>query len=340
MRLKGHEGETKRISAGAMSVNRSNMTFNNLEITVRDREATLSSLLSSNNAVNLEFNNGYFSGATSHGLGYNIRNNYVANVRYNHCISTNSRKGMDGHLSKNVTVNGGFYNVIDDHYGRNFIIRDVVMSGQSTNIPGYVTPDADLQAWHFRTIRPFGFTGGNLYIENVTVNEASGGILSVRGDIGDLYGTIVLRDITIRRNKEDVHLFNHSINPDFDFASEVRTPDRMIIEDIGLENPGRLTLNVGSGFDSSTYGPVDVRNSGPFGDVQSSSTSLTFSGCQIKDAQFRTEPGALIHFRNCTFLGEIYGLDETNIGTAFGNVKTGEGGVSYPVNLLHEELIE
>jgi hypothetical protein len=156
VRLEGHEGESKRISAGAVNVNRSNMTFNNLEITVRDREATLGRLLNSSQAVNLEFNNGYFSGATYHGLGYNILNSNVANIRYNDCISTNSRKGLDGRHGKNITIQGGFFNVIDDHYGRNYIIRDVVMSGLSTNIPGYVTPDADLQAWHFRSIRPFG----------------------------------------------------------------------------------------------------------------------------------------------------------------------------------------
>jgi hypothetical protein len=83
----------------------------------------MSRLLNSRHIVNVEFNNRYFSGATYHGLGYNILNSNVANIRYNNCISTNSRKGLDGHLSKNVTVNGGFYNIIDDHYGRNFIIK-------------------------------------------------------------------------------------------------------------------------------------------------------------------------------------------------------------------------
>jgi hypothetical protein len=39
-RLKNHGGESKRINAGAVTVNRSNITFNNLKITVRDREAT------------------------------------------------------------------------------------------------------------------------------------------------------------------------------------------------------------------------------------------------------------------------------------------------------------
>ncbi|MEX2641381.1 MAG: hypothetical protein WD266_11875 [Balneolales bacterium] len=52
--------------------------------------------------------------ATFHVLGYNIRNENVANVRYNNCTSTNSRKGIDGKWSRNIKINGGFYNKIAD----------------------------------------------------------------------------------------------------------------------------------------------------------------------------------------------------------------------------------
>ncbi len=339
VRLEGHEGESKRISAGAVNVNRSNMTFDNLEITVREREATLARLLTSSQAVNLEFNNGYFSGATFHGLGYNILNSNVANVRYNDCISTNSRKGLDGRHGKNVTIRGGFFNVINDHYGRNYVIRDVVMSGQSTDVPGYVTPDADLQAWHFRSIPPFGFSGANFHIENVTINEASG-ILSVRGDIGDLYGTIVLSDIIVRRNDGDVTVVNHAIDSDFDFAGEVRAPDRMIIEDVGLENSGRLNLNIGRGFETGTYGPVFVRNTGPVGEVYTSSSSLSFSDCTVADAEFEVAAGAQVNFRNCTFSGSSAGLTEADIGAATGNVKARGASVSFPIDYLNRAVRE
>lgn len=331
VRLKNNDGESKRISAGAMTMNRSNITFNNLEITVRDREATLGRLLNSRQAVNAEFNNGYFSGATYHGLGYNILNSNVANFRYNDCISTNSRKGLDGRHGKNISIKGGFYNVINDHYGRNYIIRDVVMSGKSTDLPGYVTPDADLQEWGFRTARPFSFSGANVHIENVTVNAGSGGILSARGDIGDLYGKIVLRDVVVRRNEGDVAVVDHSINPDFDFAGDVRVPDIMIIDNVTLENPGRLTLNAGEGFEGGTYGPVSVRNSGPFGGIYSASSSLTFSGCLLEDTEFETEPGSWVTIRNCTLSGTVTGLDEDNLGSATGNIRTEGAEAGFPM---------
>jgi hypothetical protein len=330
VRLINHNGESKRISSGAVTVNRSNITFNNLEITVRDREATMARLLNSSRAVNVEFNNGFFSGATYHGLGYNILNSNVANFRYNNCISTNSRKGLDGRHGKNITINGGFYNVIDDHYGRNYVIRDVVMSGQSTNIPGYITPEADLQEWGFRFIRPFGFSGTNFHIENVTVNKGRGGILSVRGDIGDLYGKITLRDINIRRNEGDVDLINHSIDPDFNFAGDVRVPDKMIIENVSLENSGRMNLDIGIGFEGGTYGPVSVRNSGPIGKVNTSSSSITFSNCVIEDGDFNTGSGSLINIRNCILSGTTSGLSEENIGGFFGNTLNNGTEMEFP----------
>ncbi len=340
LRLENHDGETKRVNAGAVNVTRSNMTFNNMEITVRDPEASVARLLNTRRAVNLEFNNGYFSGATFHGLGYNISNGNVANVRYNNTISTNSRKGLDGSNGKNITVTGGFFNVIDNHYVRNILIRDAVISGLSTYVPGYVTPEADLQGWEFRPRRPFSFAGGNIHIENVTIADGTPGIFSVRGDTPNMYGTVILRDITINRNEGDVSLFSHSINPDFNFFSEVRVPDRLIIEDVRLNDPGRLNLTLGRGFEDETYGLVEVRNSGPVGEVYTSASPLVFTNCSIDNSEFVPEPGALVNFRNCTFSGRNTGLSEENIGAATGNIKIKGTNMSFPANYVNGDLFE
>lgn len=340
LRLEKHEGESKRINAGAVIVSRSNMTFNNMEIRVRDREATIARLLTSSQVVNNEYNNGYFSGATYHGLGYNILNSNVADMRYYNTVSVNSRKGLDGRHGKNIAIIGGHFGVIDDHYGRNYVIRDVVVSGRSTNIPGYVTPDANLQEWGFRTIRPFGFSGANFHIENVTISGGSGGILSARGDIGDLYGTVTVQNITVRDNEGDVRLINHSINPDFDFASEVRSPGRLLVEDVHLENSGRLTLKLGDGFEGGTYGPVIVRNSGPFGEIHSTSVSLRFTGCSFENAEFNIEQGSLVRIHDCTFYGSNSGLDKDRIESASGNIRARGAEVSFPIQYLNRELFE
>jgi len=310
LRLLDHGGEVKRINGGAMSVSRSNVTFNNLEITVRDPEATMSRLLQSTGCVNNTFNNGYFSGATSAHLGYNILNSNVANFRYNHCISTNSRKGMDGRHGKNITVNGGFYNVIDDHYGRNYVIRDITLSGLSVFVPGDSTPDADLQNWRFGQRTVLNFNGANFHIENITVDNGSGGILGARSDIGDLYGDIVLRDVSVRRNPRSLTVFRHNIAAHFDYAHEVRVPNRLTIENVRTEQPARVAFSFGQGFGDLPYGPVSVRAVRGIANVFSAGPETRFADCGFKSATFETGPEGAFQFRDCDFEGRTRGLEE------------------------------
>lgn len=338
VRLAGHEGRVKRIRAGAVIMRRSNITLNDLKVSVRDPEATMYRLFVSAGAVNVEVNNGYFSGATAAHTGYNILNSNVANVRYNNTVSMNSRKGMDGRHAKNVTVQGGYYNVIEDHYGRNFVIRGVVANGLSVAVPGDGTPAADLQAWEFRPRQPFGLAGANMLVENSTVDRAVGGIFRVRSDVGDLYGNIVLKNIAVRRNGADVLLFNHTIDPDFDYAHDVRVPDHVIIEDITLENPGRLHLNIGEGFRGGAYGPVEVRNTGPLGNVFSTSPSTTFLNSTFEDARFTIPDGAYVNFRNSVFSGDNADLNPDRIGVATGNVTTPGATVPFPLDHLNATL--
>lgn len=355
VRLVNHDGRAKRISGGAVNVRRSNMTFNNLEITVRDRDATLGRLLNSSGVVNLEFNKGYFSGATYHGLGYNILNMNVANVRYYNTVSVNSRKGLDGRHGKNITIQGGHYSVIDDHYGRNYVIRDIVMSGRSTLIPGYVTPDADLQEWRFQTIRAIGFAGANLRVENVTINQhdsrppqerttddqlygAIGGVISVRSDIGDLYGTIVLRDIDVVGNMKDVRIFNHTIDPEFDYARDIRVPGKMILEDIQLQGGGTVQLEIGKGFEPGSYGPIEVRGIQSISKVYSTSESLLFNNCSFRDAEFEVEADASITFRHCEFYGENKGLNRSDIRSASENLRANGSDVAFPLEFHNPNL--
>jgi len=339
VRLEGHEGEVKRISAGAMAITRSNMVFNNLEISVRDREATMSRLLSSAHCVNNTFNNGYFSGATSAHLGYNILNSNVANFRYNDCISTNSRKGMDGRHGKNITVSGGFYNVIDDHYGRNYTIRNVTLSGESVFVPGDSTPDADLQNWRFGARGALNFNGANFHLEHITVVGGRGGILAARSDVGDLYGTVVLRDVTVRGNEGDVQAFRHSVSADFDFAGPVGVPSNLLIENVRLENPGRLSLVLGQGFqDRGGYGPVTVRNAGPIGGVYTASRELSFTECAFEDSAFSTAADARTNFRNCIFEGKIAGIDREGVGVATGNAAKSGASVPFPLNYRNQSV--
>ncbi len=330
VRLKNHGGETKRIAAGAVSVSRSNMTFNNLRICVRDREATMSWLLESCDCVNNEFNNGYFSGATSAHLGYNILNSNVASFRYNHCISTNSRKGMDGRHGKNIHVSGGYYNIIDDHYGRNYVIRDITLSGLSVYVPNDSTPQADLQNWYFGPRAAISFNGANFHIQNITLAASAGNVMGARSDVGDLYGIIVLRDVDIRGNDGEVQLFRHSISPDFDYAHDVKVPARLVMENITLENPGGIRLLLGTGFGERPYGSVYVRNA-TVSSIFSASPNARFNECAFVRCSFSVTEDARFHFLNCVFSGNNHGVTADNVGIAKGNTATMDAECSFPL---------
>lgn len=340
VRLEGHEGEVKRLSAGAMTITRSNMTIHDMAITVRDPEATMSRLLQSSDCVNNVFYNGYFSGATSAHLGYNILNSNVANFRYVDCISTNSRKGMDGRHGKNITVQGGLYNVIDDHYGRNYVVRDVTLTGQSVFVPGDSTPNADLQAWGFRPRGVLNFNGAHFHIENITVMGGAGGVLAARSDVGDLYGVITLRDINIRGNAGNVNLYRHSIDPSFDFYSPVGVPRRLVIENVVLENPGTLALALGDGFGDRGYGPVYVRNAGPIGQVSTSSADTVFVDSVFEDTRFATTEDARVSLRGNVLSGTVRGLDPAHLSVATGNALKAGGTASFPIEYRNPEEYE
>lgn len=314
LRLKYPSAETYRIRGGAVVINRSNVTFEDVQVTVRDSNALMSRLIHSQHAVNVEFRNGYVSGATSPHLGYNFLNFNIANFRFYDCISTSSRKGMDGRHSKNVRVQGGFYNIIEDHYGRNFIVRDVTVTGMSVDVPGDSTPDADISAWEFRPRRPFGFSGANLLIENATVHRAAGGILGGRADTGDLYGDIILRNIVVRGNTDDVNVFSHSKSGDFDYASDVKSPSLLLIENIRLENPGNLNFSrIGGGFEGGSYGPVIISDSGPIGYVFSSSRRLEIRDSLLTETRFDIEEGATLILRGNEIKGELQGLPSNDL---------------------------
>lgn len=322
--LRNHGGKTWRIESGAVTLSRSNMTFNGLAIVVCDPEATVSNLLVSTKCVNNTFTNCFFSGATCAHLGYNILNSTVAEFRYNHCISTNSRKGMDGRHGKNIVVNGGFYNKIDDHYGRNYVIRDVTLSGMTVSIPNDSTPRADLQAWTFSPGSALGFNGANFHIENIRVMGGQGGILSVRSDIGDLYGTVTLRDVSVLGNPRDVLLYSHHIAAHFDYAHPVKSPNHLLIENVSIENPGRLHLVVGSGFGSRGYGPIKIKGVSPIGNVLTASHDTSFSDCAFEESLFTLSSEGQVRFFDCSFSGTIRGLSDTGISSAYG-IRSGDG---------------
>ena len=285
---------------GTVSISRSNVTLNDLRVSCVDRDCLVSSLCNTGRCCNVTFNRARVSGATYHGLGYNLLHNNCANITYHNCVSINCRDALAGRHGKNILVDGGHYNRVDDHYGRNITVRNAEIHAVSTTVPGYCTPQADLSRWGFVPSVAFVFGGCNFRIESCRIVGCAS-VFSGRGDTADLYGTITLRDISVEA-EGDVSLFSHSFRQDFDFAHRVRVPDRLMIENVTLTGPGRFRLNA-CGSPDSHYGPVLIRNCHPISEVQGRHVEYTFDACTLAGAGFTDQDDMRCNFRNCTFSG-------------------------------------
>ncbi|MBE6366886.1 MAG: hypothetical protein E7052_03115 [Lentisphaerae bacterium] len=232
--------------------NRSNVTFERMQLKSIDQRMQIYNLLSLTNVVNTTLNDCYFSGALQHGMGYNIMQHNVANSVLNNCISTNARKGLAGRHGKNITVNGGHYNCIDDHYGKNYVIRDVVFDAWSTWVLGYRTPQCDANKLVRTPSTAVVLAGENIIMENCKVYNPRF-ILCNRADVGDFGGQIILRNIAVFNDKpKKVIAVNHTVDPDFDYTHKVITPQRVLLDNVTVSEGSSLELNV-AGADKSAY---------------------------------------------------------------------------------------
>ena len=322
---------------GTVSISRSNVTLNDLRVSCVDRHALVSSLCSTGRCANVTFNRARVSGATYNGLGYNLLHSNCANITYRNCISINCRDALAGRHGKNILVDGGHFNRVDDHYGRNITVRNAEIHAVSTMIPGYGTPDVDLSQWGFIPSVAFVFGGCNFRIESCRIVGCSN-VFGGRGDTADLYGTITIRDITVEA-EEDVSLYRHSFDEDFDYAHQVRLPDRVMIENVTLTGPGRLRLNA-FGRADAPYGPILIRNCRVIGDVEGREVEYTFEGCALTDSEFASEGNMRCNFRDCTFSGELKGIDAEGVGYSRGNLLLKGAVVPFETERVDEEIYE
>jgi hypothetical protein len=322
---------------GTVSISRSNVTLNNLRVSCIDRHCLISSLVGIRGCCNITMNQARVSGATYNGLGYNLLHSNCANITYRNCVSINCRDALAGRHGKNILVDGGHFNRVDDHYGRNITVRNAEIRATSTMIPGYMTPEVDLENWGFIPSVAFVFGGCNFRMESCRIIGCAT-VFSGRGDTADLYGNITLRDLVIESD-EDVTLFNHTFSEDFDFAHQVRVPDRVLIENVTLTGKGRFRLNP-CGGPGSHYGPFQVRGCHPIGKVQGREVEYTFDDCSITDAEFSSEGNVRSNFRNCTFNGELSGIDSQAVGFAAGNLVKKGATVPFPLEHVDGENYE
>lgn len=315
------EKRVKPISDSTFVVNRSNSTFHRLKVVCVDRDALVSSLMSIANTAHVVFNDCTFSGATYHGLGYNILNSNTANITYRNCISVNCRDGMAGRHGKNITIDGGHFYTIDDHYGLNYLIRNVDIQAVSTFVPGYCTPQADVSKWRFAPRTAVAFGGGNLTMENCRIYNGYH-VLNSRADIGDFFGAVTLRNLTVTVPSGDVSLVSFATySPDrFDYAHSVPVPARLLLENIVLNGPGKFNLTVNNLASPATPLPVVLNRVGPLRKITAGNSRIDFDRCVLDAPEFASQGEVRYNFTGSEFLGFAKGLKKEQIGYARGNV--------------------
>ncbi|MFA6104901.1 MAG: glycosyl hydrolase family 28-related protein, partial [Victivallaceae bacterium] len=329
------DGTFRRLECGSsLGCSRSNVTFNRLRVSCKDRFSLLSSMVSVFCCTGVVFNEAHISGATHHGLGYNILHSNVASIVYNNTVSVNCRDAIAGRHGKNILINGGHYTRVDDHYGKNYTVRNAVFNAVSTDIPGYRTPKADVSKWSFIPTVALNFGGGEITVENCRFYNC-GGVLSGRSDIGDFSGTIFLKNLTIA-STNDVTLFHFGYNKNFDYAHQIRVPEHIIIEDVKMISPYRLNLQSLSPAPSR----ITVKDCERLGDINLARTEITFSGCEFADSVFTLGTGGIVNLRDCIFSGQIKGLTSSGIGYARDNLCRKGTTPGLPLNYVNPVVFE
>lgn len=330
------EQKTRPVYDSTLAVNRSNVTFHNLSLSVKDSLILPSVLSSVSNCAAVVFNNCRWSGATQHGLGYNIMHGNAAAITYNNCVSVNARDAIAGRHGKNITVNGGHFGCIDDHYGMNYTIKNVHISSLSTMVPGYLSPAADVSKWKFVPREAIIIGGrGNVTIENCRFFNTKG-IFTSRADIGDLGGSVTIRDCYIRSD-HDVNIVGIQSHPEsgFDYAHTLLTPKKILVDNVVLEGAGQLGLrinhNQGAAF------PLTVSNCANLGKIELRNVEASFADCEFVNAEFKTAVTPLVNFRDCVFTGKNTGLTDQLIGRASGNLLRKDASVAWTLNRIDPE---
>jgi len=226
------DGINKQIYNTVASCSRSNVTLTNCSITSKSPTLMIATLLSIASCSHVTLDRCKFSGATYHGLGYNIVHSVASIININDCESINCRDGIAGRMDKNITISGGRFDRIDDHYARNYSIKDAYVTGRTTSIPGYRTPLADIQQAEFVNSNAFGFSGSNIHIKNCHISECSC-ILTGRSDVPHLYGNISIVDCNVENANPSVCvIYGPYVSSSFDFVYPPRLATNLLIRDI------------------------------------------------------------------------------------------------------------
>ena len=298
------ESDVKPLYDTTVFCYRSNMTFENCRFLCSDNRILPSVLMAVAHTAGNTWKNCVFSGARYHSLGYNLSIYNTIGTRLLNCRSDNCRDGVSGRHNKNVLVDGGLYNRLDDHYGENFTIRNVEINALSTWVPGFRTPECNVQKWEFRPTWAIAYAGSGLTLENCRIRNARG-IICNRADVGDFGGAVIVRDLAVESDGP-VELIRYESAPDFDYTHPILRPETFLVERTRLTGKGGFVLNM-KGNTSLPF-VLRLRESGPFSAITATGVNLDFLSCAFRSTHFQLDHAA-VSFRNSSVTGTCSGAD-------------------------------
>ncbi|MGE6562199.1 hypothetical protein ACQKF2_07230 [Pseudomonas hunanensis] len=157
------------------------------------------------------------------GLGYGILNSTTIGLTVNGGELLDCRHGYTGVYTVDVTLNGGSYQVVDDHWTDRFTANDVkVYAPQGSSAFAFAGDDVTLN-------NPQQFGGRNL--------------LGIRVDTPSLGGKVTIQSPRIQTRGEtgNYHLFGFTSPAGtgavgFTYTNKPRLPDNVIIEDVSVDS--------------------------------------------------------------------------------------------------------
>jgi len=286
------------IKANAVFILRSNMIFKDMKIINEDKRLMPAMLCSVSRVCNIKFINCSFNGATMPLMGYNLLIFNCANILLKNCTSLRARCGYAARHGKNITIDGGTFGTIDDHYGFNYRIKNVTIKPTAIFVPNFRKPTADINNWSFKPGRAFAFSGRDFSAENCKIIDCHR-VFEGRPDSADVYGKISLKNINIKA-KANVQIYSLWLDNKFDYAHKVLLADEILIDNISINSPHTLNLNIVTGT-KYLYPKLTVKNCSPLQRSNLAVKKADFINCKFVDPVF-TSPAkeTTMNFTACT----------------------------------------
>lgn len=200
--------------------NRSNVTFNDLNIKNTSNVIRLYYGLLLQECTNTTINNPVIINTGNYGISLN----FCANTIINDGFITGCKHAITGRHSKKAVVSGGYYSkVIDCHWGNDYVIDGATIEGSGVM-----------------------YAGTDITVKNCDFPSCSGGLLIVREDTPEIMGEVIFDNITVK-GTNDWNLFGVGYGDwktYIDYGRELATPDLISVTNIVADVPSTCRFNV------------------------------------------------------------------------------------------------